>query len=120
MAIFKFEKFEVWQLSLELNDLVYEIINHLPKIEEFNLKNQILRASTSVSLNIAEGSTTSSNPEQIRFLKIALHSAIEIVACKKLIDRRKYISDVQLLNKFDELNNKLFAKLNAFIKALSK
>ena len=32
----KFEKLEVWQLSLDYIDLIYEIANQLPRSEDFN------------------------------------------------------------------------------------
>jgi four helix bundle protein len=48
---FKFEKLEVWQLALVYIDLVYEITEQLPRSEEFNLKSQMRRAATSISLN---------------------------------------------------------------------
>ncbi len=34
---FKFEKLEVWNLSLEYIDLIYEIANKLPRSEEFKV-----------------------------------------------------------------------------------
>jgi len=90
--MYKFEKLEVWQLSIEYSDMIYEISTKLPEIERFNLTSQIIRATTSISLNIAEGSTGQTDPEQNRFLGIALRSLIETVACMKLIQHRKYIS----------------------------
>jgi four helix bundle protein len=74
---YKFEKLEVWKISLELSDTVYRISEVLPSVENYNLKNQILRAVTSISLNIAEGSTYATTPEQKRFIKIALHSLVD-------------------------------------------
>ncbi|NIV33597.1 MAG: four helix bundle protein, partial [Anaerolineae bacterium] len=71
---FKFEKLEVWQLSLEYVDMVYEIAGQLPRSEEYNLKSQMIRAATSVSLNIAEGSTGQTDAEQARFLGLAVRS----------------------------------------------
>ena len=50
---YKFERLDVWKLSLEYLDLVYQIADRLPKREEHNLKSQIVRAATSVALNIA-------------------------------------------------------------------
>lgn len=50
---FKFEKLEVWKLALEYLDLIYEVADLLPKSEDFNLRSQITRAGTSVSLTIA-------------------------------------------------------------------
>jgi four helix bundle protein len=118
---YKFEKLEVWQLATELFDLVYEIVGDLPKSEQFNLSSQIRRSATSISLNIAEGSTTASNPEFRRYLKIALHSYIETHACFLLITRRGYIDrDNPKCVNFEEIGAKLFAKLQAFIKALDR
>ena len=58
---YKFEQLEVWQLALEYTDLIYPIANKLPRSEETNLKRQIIRAATSIGLNIAEGSTSQSD-----------------------------------------------------------
>lgn len=117
--MYKFEKLEIWQLSLEYSDIIYELADQLPRIEEFNLKSQIIRATTSVSLNIAEGSTGQSDAEQNRFIGMALRSLIETVACQHLIQRRGYIENrrVDRAYKFSE---KLFAKLNAFRRAITK
>lgn len=54
---FKFEQLEVWRLFLDYIDLIYKIVGQLPRVEEYNLKTQMIRAATSVALNIAEGST---------------------------------------------------------------
>ncbi len=49
---FKFEQLDVWQLSLAYSDLIYDIAEKLSDSERFNLKSQITRAATSISLNI--------------------------------------------------------------------
>ena len=59
--MFKFENLEIWKLSLDYVDLVYKLTERLPKTEEYNLKSQIIRAATSVSLNIAEESMGQTN-----------------------------------------------------------
>ena len=118
---YKFEKLEVWKLSIELFDLVYEIEKNLPKSEQFNLSSQFRRSATSISLNIAEGSTTATNAEFRRYLTIALHSYIETYACYTLILRRRYVEqDKPECLKFEETGVKLFAKLQAFIKSFNK
>jgi len=118
---YKFEKLEVWQLPIKLFDLVYEIERHLPKSEQFNLSSQFKRAITSISLNIAEGSTTATNAEFKRYLTIALHSYIETYACYALILRRGYVDSnkIECAN-FEETGSKFFAKLQTFIKTLHK
>jgi four helix bundle protein len=84
----------VWQRSLEYIDLIYAIAGQLPRSEEFNLKSQIVRAATSVALNIAEGSTGQTNAEQARFLGLAIRSLIETVACQHIINQRKLLADL--------------------------
>jgi len=116
---FKFEKLEVWQLAVAYLDLIYRLANQLPPFEEYNLKTQIIRAATSISLNIAEGSTSQSNAEQGRFLGLAIRSLIETVACLDLIQSRKYCNGDQI-DEIREFAEKLFAKLQAFRKALNR
>jgi four helix bundle protein len=109
---------EVWQLALDYIDLIYEVAEKLPDGEKFNLKSQITRASTSIALNIAEGLTGQSDPEQNRFLGLALRSLIETVACQRLIARRKYITDKVYLDYVDVKAQELAKRISAFRKAL--
>ncbi|MBI5218355.1 MAG: four helix bundle protein [Bacteroidia bacterium] len=120
-ACYKFEKLEVCSISLKLSDCIYDIAEKLPVIENNNLKSQIIRASTSVSLNIAEGSKGTSNAEQLRYLRISLHSMVEVIACLRIIEHRNYLNkDNQIMKQTLEVTNLLFAKLNAFIKSIRK
>jgi|GEM_PF-75007 len=115
---FKFEKLAVWQLALEYVDVVYRIVDQLPRPEEYNLKSQIVRAATSIALNIAEGSTGQTNAEQARFLGMALRSLMETVACQELIKRRGYPVDVRLLQDAYGQAETLARKLQAMRKAV--
>ena len=115
---FKFEKLEVWQLALEYIDQVYQIAERLPRSEEYNLKSQVTRAATSVALNIAEGSTSQSDPEQARFLSMAIRSALETVACQHIIRRRSLLQDEALLDQAYRSAETLVAKLHAMRKTL--
>jgi four helix bundle protein len=116
---YKFERLEVWQLALEYTDLIYVIAEQLPRSEEYNLKSQMVRAATSIALNIAEGSTSQSNAEQSRFLGFAVRSLIEIVACQHMINRRQYLKDPKPLRNAYQFSEKLFAKLQAFRSSLT-
>jgi four helix bundle protein len=108
---FKFEKLEVWQLALSYIDRIYSIAEQLPKHEDFNLKSQIIRAATSVALNIAEGSTGQTDAEQARFVGLALRSLIETVACQHIISQRDYLVDKTLLRDAYKDANHLAAML---------
>jgi four helix bundle protein len=116
---YKFEQLDVWKLSLEYIDAIYALAEKLPKGEEYNLKSQIIRAATSVSLNIAEGSTGQSDAEQARFLGMAIRSLIETVACQHIIRHRRYIQDEILLGKVYEDSQILAKKLQAFRRNIS-
>jgi four helix bundle protein len=114
---FKFENLEVWKLSLEYVDVIYKISDLLPDKEKHNLKSQMIRAATSISLNIAEGSTSQSDAEFSRFVGIAIRSCIEVIACLHLARRRKYIDD-KFFKQTYESSGTLFAKLQSLRKKL--
>jgi len=122
MSEFKFEKLEVWQLSLEYIDNCYAMADGLPTREEFNLQSQLIRAATSIALNIAEGSTSQTDAEQARFLGLALRSLVETVACRRLAQRRGYMKTIEgeVVTQGEQLAQKLFAKLQAMRRSLGK
>jgi four helix bundle protein len=111
---YKFERLEVWQLALEYTDIIYAIAEQLPRSEEYNLRSQMVRAATSVALNIAEGSTGQSDAEQARFVGLAIRSLVETVAYQHMIQRRQYLQDPEPLRDACRFSQKLFAKLQAF------
>ncbi len=116
---YKFQKLEIYQLALDYLDLLYELTARLPRSEEYNLRLQMPRAGTSTVLNIAEGSTGQTDPEQSRFLGMALRSLIETVACQDVIERRKYLS-AEDPRPARELGKILFAKILAMRRALGR
>ncbi|MCS3678777.1 four helix bundle protein [Salinibacter ruber] len=111
---YKFEDLEVWTRALDYSDQVHDIAEQLPKHERYNLSDQMTRAANSIALNIAEGSTGQSDAEQDRFLRIAIRSLLETVACFHLINRRDYLDDLGLLREAYHDSETLFAKLQAF------
>lgn len=117
MGEYKFQSLFVYQLSLDYIDHVYDLIDKLPGNEKFNLCSQLIRASTSITLNIAEGSTGQSDREQARFLSLATRSFIETVACLDLIERRGYIVANDLSN-VRKTGRTLFYKITKFQKVL--
>ena len=96
--MFKFENLLVWQKSIELSTVIHKTIKNFPNEEKYVLSSQLQRASDSISLNIAEGSTGQSKGEYRRFLGYALRSAIEVVSCLHLAKNRNLISNTE----FDE------------------
>lgn len=114
---FKFENLNIWQRALDLSALVHQVTLKFPKEELYILTSQMKRAADSVALNIAEGSTGQTNPEFRRFLGIALRSAIEVVACVQIAQRRK-INSVEDIKTISQLCEELVAKISALRKKL--
>ena len=114
---YKFQKLAVYQSALEYIDRTYELTKQLPDSERYNLRSQLERASTSIALNIAEGSTGQSDAEQNRFLGLAVRSYLETVACLDLIERRGYVH-AKATNSLRENGHQVFIKLQAFRKKL--
>ena len=89
---FRFEGLRVWQDALKHCNEIDLLTHSFPKHELYSLSSQIKRSADSVVLNIAEGSTGQSIPEYKRFLRIALRSGIEVVACLFIAKTRNYIN----------------------------
>lgn len=67
----------VWKQALVFARLCYALAARLPACEETALRNQLRRAASSVSHNIAEGNACASRAEYRRYLAIARASANE-------------------------------------------
>lgn len=74
----KVEDLKIWQKSIELTKLVYEVVAILPTDEKYGLISQIKRCSVSIPSNIAEGAGRNSNKEFKHFLSIANGSTYEL------------------------------------------
>lgn len=115
---YRFENHEVWQFAMAFADQAYAIATCLPASEDFNVKSQLRRAASSIALNIAMGSTSQTNPEQARFVNLAIRSLIECIACLRLIQRRRYVATTEDLDAFDQRAEVLLSKLIAFRRAV--
>ncbi|MBZ0137048.1 MAG: four helix bundle protein [Planctomycetes bacterium] len=73
----RFTDLEVWRLGHQLTQEEYRITGAFPREELFGLTSQLRRASSSVPINIAEGSKRTSNKDYARFLNISEGSLAE-------------------------------------------
>ena len=116
MYLFAFERLEVWQLARKMFKHTYSLIETFPTSERFNLVDQIRRAVTSISLNLAEMTSRSSLKEQAHFTEIAYGSSIEVYCAFLLSYDMGYISEQQLnelKEKISELSNKINSLKNS-------
>jgi four helix bundle protein len=77
-TIQNFEDLKSWKKARELAGCIYELTRHEKFSRDFGLRDQIQRAASSVMHNIAEGFESGSDPEFVRFLKMARRSAAEV------------------------------------------
>jgi four helix bundle protein len=82
MQYFDHEKLDVYQRSIEFVVIIESIIQQFPKGRAY-LADQLQRAGSSVTLNIAEGAGEFSTNEKIRFYRMARRSATE---CAGILD----------------------------------
>jgi len=110
-----FEDIEVWQKSIDLAVLIYKLTMEEPLSKDYSLKDQIRRASTSVSNNIAEGFEYGNNKQFARFLRIAKGSLGEVRSQIVVLKRLNYISkeDYQsVYNECKSISKQLYSLIN--------
>lgn len=102
-TITKFEELEIWQLSRELANDIFEPMNSSELFsKDYKPRDQINGSSGSVMDNIAEGFEKGGRNEFINFLTYSKGSAGEIKSQLYIALDRKYITQEQ----FDKLYEK--------------
>ena len=113
----RFEDMSVWVDSQNFAVLIYEITKTFPADELHSLTNQMRRASSSISANIAEGFGRKSVRERSQFYRIAYGSLLETKNFVYLSRRLNYIdadSETQLLAASEGLQKQINAILKYF------
>jgi four helix bundle protein len=83
----------VWQRSVDLVAMVYDLSAVFPKTEQFRLTSQITAAAASVPGNIAEGYGRESTRDYAHFLAIARGSLLEAETYVFVAMRLGYVTD---------------------------
>ena len=100
--MFNFEKLEVWQRTIAFTGIVYAATREFPNDERFGLTNQMRRAAVSVSSNIAEGSSRSSNKDFARFVEVGYGSLMEVVSQSHLARRQGFLDQETFQSIYNE------------------
>ena len=112
MRVYYFEKMRVWQNAHNLNNDIYAVTRSFPKDEEFHLKQQMRRASSSVKSNIAEGQGRSPKKDQAHFTTMSYSSLTELLNHLLTARDQFYIEEesyFQLREKIEQIGNQLNA-----------
>jgi four helix bundle protein len=97
----RFEDLKGWQKARQLANVIYDLTGDKAFARDFRLRDQIQGAAGSVMHNIAEGFDSGSDPEFIRFLKMARRSASETQSELYLALDRKYINSEEHRKAYD-------------------
>lgn len=118
-ALKTFETLECYQRAREFRSAIFIFCKSLPKSESYSLKDQIVRASRSVTANIAEGYGRHHHQENIQFCRIARGSLSETLDHLNVALDDKYLTEAQ----YAELRTQLEAVwkvLNGYIAYLKR
>ncbi|MGB5434432.1 MAG: four helix bundle protein [Maribacter sp.] len=117
-----FEQIISWKKARELNREIYSLTQKSDFSKDFALRDQIRRASISISSNIAEGYGRASNKEFVYFLNIAQASCYEVKSQLYLAYDIQYASELEfkiLYSLCDEISKTLFGLIKHLKKELN-
>jgi four helix bundle protein len=113
---FNFENLRVYQDALDFSKQIYKVTKRFPKDELFALTSQFRRATSAVSLNIAEGGSIAKT-EFKNFLRRSRGSVYECVPILSLALDNGYISE-ETRKKIYRDCQKLAKSISALIKSM--
>ena len=108
----------VWQKSVKLVVLVYQLTDEFPKSEIYGITSQMRRAAISIPSNIAEGRRRSTRKEFKHFLTNSFESGAELetqIEIAKLLPFGKNLN----YNNLDSLLEEVMKMLNKMISSLN-
>ncbi|MFA6410117.1 MAG: four helix bundle protein [Candidatus Buchananbacteria bacterium] len=107
----------VWQKSLELVTVVYQITENFPRSEIYGLTSQMRRAAVSIVSNIAEGKARGTRKDYRLFILYAFGSGSELEA-QVIIAKRLFVSQNINYETVDNLLDQVMKMLNVLIRKL--
>jgi four helix bundle protein len=114
-----FETLEIWIEGRELRKSFSVLVKTFPPEEKYRLTDQIVRASRSVTNNIAEGHGRFHYREYIQFCRHSHGSLYELLDQICIASDENYIDD-KIYNDFKDKINTIIRKVNGFISYLKK
>ncbi|MBI4118652.1 MAG: four helix bundle protein [Parcubacteria group bacterium] len=108
----------VWQKSVKLALLIYELTEKFPKEEIYGLTSQIRRSAISIPSNIAEGRFRGTKNDFVQFLRVAYSSGAEL---ETQIEISRNLSKTKCLDysKADSLLTEVMKMLNVMIRNIN-
>ena len=113
-----FHDLDVWKKGRELRKEIWALCKKLPSEERFRLSDQMIRASRSITANVAEGYGRFHYQENIQFCRQSRGSAYEMIDHITVAVDCEYVNNEQgqyYINKVEEI----IILLSGYIKYLS-
>lgn len=114
-----FRNLDVWKISFKFALDIYELTEKFPKSEQYNITQQLRRASTSISTNIAEGCGKATIRDVNAYFRVAVGSIKECMSLLMLSKELKYLNEKEFDEIFDKANH-IGAMLTNLIKSREK
>jgi len=111
---------DVWKVSMELCQDVYQLTERLPVSEKYGLTAQIRRAVVSVPSNIAEGAGRNSLLEFRQFLSIAQGSLAELDTQLELCGRYLGLLDEEIIGEVQQKIERIGRMITALRRSLNR
>jgi four helix bundle protein len=112
-----YNELRVWEKAHQLTLAIYKASTTFPKEELYGLTSQIRRAAVSIPANLAEGCGRDSQPELLRYTRIAMGSASELDYELRLAHDLNWLNE----SNYQQISNELTSvrrMLNAFSRKL--
>lgn len=114
--LFDYEKLNVYRKTLEFISWATKILERVPK--SMAVHNQLDRASTSIPLNIAEGTGKFTAPDRCRYYDSARGSALECAAALDVLVAKRVLQPNEI-TEGKELLRPIVAMLVGLIKSVA-
>lgn len=119
MSKSNFETLEVYQISENLADQVWDIVIKWGYFAKDTVGKQLVRAADSIGANIAEGTGRGTYKDNKRFVKIARASLYETKHWLKRAYKRNLLTQEQI-NHLSPLITELAPRLNAYLNSIGR
>ncbi len=113
-----FEDLRVFQLSEQLADEIWDIVNTWDYFEKITVGKQLVGAADSIGANIAEGAGRGTPRENQRFIRISRGSFNETKYWLRRSSRRHLLNKTQTVN-LKQLVDQIGPSLNAYLKSFN-
>lgn len=114
-----FETLELWKKARDLRKEISSLVKNFPSIEQYRLTDQLIRASRSVTANVAEGHGRYHFQENIQFCRQSRGSLYELLDHLTVALDEKYITE-KIFNNLKDKTLNVIKILNGYVSYLKK